>query len=263
MFSNVPNILIMNLHLLKKKLTVEGYEELLSKIDWYDPISYFEQMPAYVIARCPICLEKNIEKLDTYSMQNWRIAVGKAVFDHRTIVHYCKHFTLVQTFFHFHNIWPAEARGMLGPEVPHVIGHLLENGWCRAVIHALPVCRIEDHDFVPRYTIFMVSYFSEQPEDAYQTVIRFNVDYVEPGVAWPFIAPPDGYELWWDLNHWVSAGQLLWLDSHDPEFGIRTGDIDAFPYRNISGRTWPYLHIFPYPLPKPGPAKSKWKHKSS
>lgn len=247
-----------NLHLLQSKMTVHEYEEIIAKINWHNPAPFFHQLSDYVIARCPLCLLESIEKLDTHSVKLWNLrSLGHAVFDSRTISYHCKHFALAQPFINFNNIWPGEARGQFGPEVPHLIGHLLENTQCLAVIHTLPICRIEGDNFIPSYSLFMISYFSEQPKKAYDSVIAFNVDYVEPGIAWPFVAPPDGCQNWWDLNQWISNSQLYWVDADDPELGIITGDVNSFPYGNIEGRTWPYLHIFPYPIPKKRATKSK------
>jgi hypothetical protein len=239
-----------NINLIKIELTIERYSDLLSQKFIQHKNRDREWLPQYLIARCPYCLIKNIEALDTYSINGWSLRTGHAVYSHRLVFYHCQHFTLVQPFIHFHGIWPTEAKGFFGPEVPHVIGHLLDSRKAQAVIHALPICRIEENKFVPRFTVFIVSYYSLLPERAYNSVIEFNTDYVEPGVAWPFIAPPKGCDPWWDLNQWVAKGQLYWVDSHDPELGIRTQDVAAFPYVNIIGRTWPYIHTFPYPLPK-------------
>ncbi len=118
-----------------------------------------------------------------------------------------------------------------GPEVPHVIGYLLEKGRdCLAVIHALPVCRIEGEAFVPRYTMFMVSYFSHhKPEDVRDDVKWFgNRGYIEVPVD-IFSEPPDGTDHWWDLKRWVADGLLYWVDGNDPGLGLRTRDPEAFP----------------------------------
>jgi hypothetical protein len=242
---------MFNLHLLQIELSVEEYQQLAELRFSFRPEPFLNRLPAYVIARCPICSIENVEGLNTYSLHDWDMTSGESVFDYRLIVHHCEHFALAQAFINFHGVWPAEAEGMLGSEVPHVIGHLLEKRRCLAVIHALPICRIEDDAFVPRYTLFIISYFSKSPKKAYDAVITFNVDYVEPGVAWPFIPPPDGCEHWWNLRHWVSAGKLFWVDGDGPALGIQTHDTDAFPYGGITGRTQPYEHTFPYPLPKP------------
>ena len=242
---------MFNQQLLQIEMETHEYEIIVANVDWSNPASFLNQLPKYVFACCPICLAENTENLDTYSVKLWDLRYHHAVFDSRAIGFHCQHFSLTQPFIHFHNIWPEEASGQFCPEVPHVVGHLLESNLCEAVIHALPVCRIENGKFVPRYTLFIISYFSEQPGKVYDSVIAFNAKHVEPGVAWPFIAPPDGCDHWWDLNHWVEKEQLFWVDANDPELGIRTGDVASFPYGNIEGRTWPYLHTFPYPLPKP------------
>jgi hypothetical protein len=255
--------MLFNAHLLKINQTVEQYKTWIANKFPLQDSAFLNQLPAYTFARCPFCSVENVERLNTYSAYGWSVSYGRAVFNSRLVVHHCNHFTLVQSFFHFHGIWPAEAKGLFGPEVPHVIGHLLESDRCLAVIHALPICRIEDQAFVPRYTLFMVSYFSERPEEAYDAVIKFSVDYVEPGVAWVFIPPPNSCEHWWHLGQWVSTGQLFWVDGNDPALGIRTHDISAFPYIDITGRTRPYFHRFPYPLPKPRQAKSKRKPKAT
>ncbi|MCC6603507.1 MAG: hypothetical protein IT327_09875 [Anaerolineae bacterium] len=245
-----------NTHLLQLDIPVKKYKRLMKQRFSVSPEGSLNWLPDYAIARCPFCLSKNVEKINTYSLLGWSIRYGKAVYSQRLAGTHCNHFALVQSFFHFHNIWPKEASGQFCSEVPHIIGHLLENHQCQAVIHALPICRIESDEFVPRYTLFIISYFSEQPQKAYDSVIAFNAKYVEPGVAWPFIAPPEGYEHWWNLDYWVQKEQLFWVDANDPELGIRTGDTTSFPYGNIEGRTWPYLHTFPYPLPKPKKKKS-------
>jgi hypothetical protein len=96
------------------------------------------------------------------------------------------------------------------------------------------------------------------------SVIAYNAPYLEPGVILIFPFAPGGrgstQEHWWNLRQWVSAGQLFWVDGDDPALGIRTHDIEAFPYGDIRGRT--YFHRFPYPLPKPRKTKSKRKPKA-
>jgi hypothetical protein len=96
----------------------------------------------------------------------------------------------------------------------------------------------------------MISYYSEQPEDAYDAVIRFNRRYTdEPYMPTPFSEPPYDAPHWWDLKHWILTEQLFWLDGSDPDLSLKTGDRDDFPFGNIEGRR--FSHRFPYPLPKP------------
>ena len=239
----------MNKHLLQVDLDVKTYTHMLNQIRALPP-DFIDQLPSYTIARCPYCGQENIERLDTYSICKWRTKLGNSVFHGNGISHHCQHFTLTQPFFHFHNIWPEGARGQLAPEKPHVIGHILETGACKAVIHALPICHIEDDKFLPLYTLFMVTYFAPHPLWANRRILDFSTNYVEPLVVWYFVDPPEGCEHWWDLDLYVEDGSLYWVDADDPELNIYTKDLSKFPYGNIEGRTWPYLHSFPYPYPK-------------
>jgi hypothetical protein len=122
------------------------------------------------------------------------------------------------------------------PEVPFVFGLLLNQS--RAVIHALPICQIENNDFVPRFTLFLMSYFSEQPQKTYHSmVVAASAVSGAEGYATNFRVPvPNREEDWWDLRRWVATGQLFWVDANDPNLPLRTHDIDAFPYGNIIGR---------------------------
>jgi len=232
-----------NLHLLKIEL---GVEEYLSFAKYSFKPENLVRLPRYIIAICPICKEENIEHLNTYSAAAWDKGYGGQAFALGSATH-CKHFAFTQPFIHFHNIWPEEANHDLGPEVPYVIGHLLESGKCLAIIHALSICRPENGKFVPRYTLYMITYFSEDPKSAYDSLIGYNMPYIEPGTIAAFILPQKGSEHWWDLPRWVSAGQLYWVDTSEPELKLMTMDVENFPYKGITGRR--YFHMFPYPYP--------------
>lgn len=243
---------MFNVHLLQLNLDVKGYEALRN-----GPLysgTYRAGLPAYVIARCPICKQENIERLDTYSLRYWpgiNTYSGKSVWGEEAIVHHCRHFALVQPFVNFNGLEPLEARNEYGPEVPHVLGYLLELGYwfepgCLAVIHALPVCRTENKTFVPRYTLFLISYFSKyEPEYIRDQVFKFNAYFWEIPYVQMFSEPPDGRESWWNLKKWVAEGKLFWLDTRQPTLELRTKDVEAFPYGNISGRTYPYFESYP------------------
>lgn len=237
-----------NLHLLKIEISVEEYLGFSKKSLRQQNL---QRLPKYVIAICPYCKKENIEHLDSYSVTTWGQGVGSRVFAIDDVTH-CKHFALTQPFIHFHDIWPDEANGQFGTEVPYVIGHLLETGQCLAVIHALPICRPENGKFVPRYTLYVITYFSQDPKSAYNSLIGYNVSYIEPGTIAAFILPQKGSEHWWDLPRWVSAGQLYWVDVQGSQLSLSASDVEKFPYKGITGRR--YFHMFPYPYPPP------WAH---
>lgn len=227
---------MFNLHLLQKELTVEEYENVMRSTRYN---SEWRQLPAHLIARCPICSTKNIERLDTYTIRRWKwfvTTVSKFVFHPDLVVHHCEHFALVQIFFSSYGILYNEICGshIAAKEAPYVIGHLLESGRCLAVMHALPVCRIEDNTFVPRYTLFIISYFSEQPKEAIRDVEQYNLKWYNIGESSLYLPLQFGDKKWAILRHWVAAGQLYWVDSRDPNLGVQTHDVDAFPYGDVT-----------------------------
>lgn len=229
---------MVNLHLLQRNLTVEEYnQEIMLSIR---ENSEWQRLPTYVIARCPFCSTKNIERLDTYTIRRWRgriDPVSDHVFYHSLVSYHCPHFALAQIFFDFHNNLEFDKiRGssIAGKTKPYVIGHLLESGRCQAVMHALPICRIENDTFVPSYTLFIISYFSERPKEARRDVEKYNQYWAAAGEATLYLPLQFGDSYWADLPRWVAAGQLHWVDGDDPELNIRTHDVSAFPYGNIS-----------------------------
>lgn len=229
---------MVNLHLLKRDLTVDEYEEASKhRASHKTRHLFFDRLPEYMVARCPYCHKENIEQLDTYSVAHhlWtKGVVGESI---GRIVHHCEHFRFIQPFVNFHSIWPSEARGEFDAEVPHVIGHLLEKDLASAVIHALPICRIEDDTFVPRYTGYMVSHFSEISKEAIENVaLKFNLEFAGPYIIYLTESRDTS---WQDLRSWVETGKLYWVDANTSTLEIRTSDAKNFPYGDIKGKTFP------------------------
>jgi hypothetical protein len=244
---------MFNLHLLQKNMTVAEYEKITPRrelLDESDPEavrayvtsrrynSNWEAFPPYVIARCPFCSAKNIEKLDTYTLRRWQGWIQQvresSVLARDLVVSQCEHFALIQLFYNLYGLMDEIYDTRFG-KPPYVIGHLLESGRCQAVMHALPLCRIENDVFVPRYNLFMISYFSTNPKMAVRDVYKFNVEWYVPEETILEMPIPGGQEHWADLGHWVARGQLYWVDGTDPELNIRTHDVDAFPYGHLAG----------------------------
>jgi hypothetical protein len=202
--------------------------------------AHLERLPAYAIARCPYCQQAIVERVDTYTAGVLAMGHGTAILGAGAIVRHCPHFAFSHVFYHFYGLPSSDAlHGQtFPPEVPFVVGDLLKRRTCQAVIHALPVCRIENDEFVPRFNMFPVVYFSRNPAEAYKAMIRIASIYPgAEGYATDFRLPPENAaEGWWNLRPWVDAGQLHWLDPHDPEFALRTSDAGSFPYGEIDGR---------------------------
>lgn len=253
----------------------------------------WSQIPDYVIARCPLCSQPYTGQLDTHSLAGWRNtpAWEKSVYnsDHQSIG--CKHFVAVQTFLHLNGHVPVELGGFTSfYDVPFVMPTFLpEHLVAYAVIHCLPICRIEDESgqallltlyrtdptllgrfklwlqgpapppplmrdveawtlppeeadfrFVPRYNVYMVTYYAEKPErvrderrEEHAPKAASDPEYWG---SWLYTydeanARPESY----DLPHWVEKGKFLWLDASQPDLPLRSGPPEAFPYYPIEG----------------------------
>ena len=226
---------MVNLHLLRKELTVEMYNQIMSS-RFYSP--EWQSLPAYIIARCPYCLVTNIEKLNTYTTYKWSMvfphnSVKESVYSLELVEHHCEHFSLVQSFLNV-DMYDGYSPDP-GYVSPYVIGHLIQADLSLAVMHALPICRIENNDFIPRYTLFMISYFSEYPQEVVRAVQAYNSRWYSLEASGTLYLPLQfGRKYWADLLLWVREGKLYWVDSDDPNLSIRTHDVDAFPYGNLT-----------------------------
>ncbi len=163
----------------------------------------------------------------------------EVVFSGHGVVFHCQHFVLAQPFLYNTTVHRWKRKPAFEPMSPYLAGVILEQALALAVIHALPICEFIDDDFVPRHTVFLITYFSEQPERAldefdYHGAQRYDAP------ATSYAIPPYGNELhWMDLPYWVERGMLYWVDgqrveeNYDPKTCIQTHAVDAFPYGDV------------------------------
>lgn len=246
----------MNTQLLQIEMTARAYRAILPPLfrkALLLPEDYVERMPAYLLARCPLCGGEYTARLDTYSLYHWDHAVnGKWVFDERFQTIGCKHFALTQHFINLNGIYPTEERHFSnGIEVPYVIPLILQketqaghgNEAAEAsesfvVMHSIPICRIENNQFVPRYDVYIMTYFAMEP-----TVVRNKVIQLLQ-YAWLSDLPIGQYPKlkWWDLPYWVLADKLWWLNPTDIRLALCHGTLYEFPYRVITGLREPKVY---------------------
>ena len=229
---------MLNLHLLQIKLTVAEYQAIIDAKPLRNIKSYLSRLPAYLIARCPFCSVEYVQHMDTYSPRYWdRLATSEAdaVFHGYGVVNRCRHFALVESVAHSTTRPPLPFSSEL-----KVAGNLVDKGLCKVVMHALPVCQIEQQAFVPRYTLFMFSYFSEYvpAEEVRRRARTYKIqnDWIGDEPVLPPIQPLPCTEDWWkELGLFVKTGQLYWVDTTDAALPIRTHDVNAFPYGDVPG----------------------------
>lgn len=232
--------------------------------------AYWQQIPRYLIARCPLCGGKYEESLDTYTLRRWvRAAMGDYVFWHGSAPSRCEHFVRAHHFINLNGLMPSISPSeldwskMLSSEVPHVMANLLtDDVESYVVMHALPICRIEGNQFVPRYSLYMLTYYA--PESNIEPLLDRLRHYEPDECKVELLARPPGGpegETWWDLPRWVKAKKLLWLDPDDTDLPLRAGPIEAFPYSNIDGRKEPYFDNVPPIKLRPAPKRAQKKQK--
>lgn len=218
--------------------------------------SYWRMIPTYQISRCPFTGLPHTEMLDTYSLYNWNIryAEGTSIRYATEEPIHSDHFVAVQAFLNLNGYKPRKNELAFGrddtaalhselPEVPFITPSLLPDDIdSYAVIHALPIGKIKGEGFIPRYTLYVLTYYAADPDK----LLKRRWDQWTQGrkmaIPMNFYAVPrtDYWELaqqkpeMWDLAAWVRRGKLRWLDVADPDLPLRT-DIEGFPYGNIQG----------------------------
>ena len=245
--------------LLKHKAKIKQYVEIMrnigERINIREDKDYWELLGNYIIAKCPICGQEYKEQLDTYSLRQWvRAANGNIIFRSESNIERCKHFIVANHFINFNRInpevspielcWPTS----FNSEVPHVMPMLFdEEIESYAVMHSLPICKIEDDRFVPRYTLYTLTYYThEEHIEELKDRLRHWEPKMERVELLTFpISDYGEAEEWWNLNQWVQQGKLFWLEPDNPELPLIKGPVGKFPYGNITGRKMPYFESVP------------------
>ncbi|MCR9144069.1 MAG: hypothetical protein NXI24_17610 [bacterium] len=220
---------------------------------------YWNTIPVYTISRCPFCNKIHEEPVDTYTLRNWipEARSGRDVFrEELDVRRHCQHMVIVQSFINFNGIRPEESATELSDghfefpaEVPHVIGFLLENDMeTAAVMHSLPICRIENGEFVPRYSLYTITYYAA---NLFHVALLGGklMHYREEEVGRRKLVHPmheGDQDDWWNLWKWVEQDLLWWLEPDQPGSVLQHGSYEEFPYKEIKGRRFPYWSMVPY-----------------
>lgn len=219
--------------------------------DWYMhkenkiALEFWKHIPNYITAQCPLCGDVFTERMDTYSLEDWGTKYDSSFFfgwhmiDEESVSFEpvrCEHFLGVECFINFNGLEPVELNPSYysGPaEVPSVMGVFLpDDPVSYAVMHGLPICRVENNKFVPRYSLFMITYFSK---DTHVVRERNWSNYDENMGRISSLMLDLSSSRDYDLLRWVADGKLLWLDLEHDDLPLKSGSPDTFPYANIQG----------------------------
>lgn len=152
-------------------------------------------MSSYLVSRCPFCGVERKALLDTYSLLEWSqssLGFGQVVGhaeDEREHKSACKHFVAIQRFANLEGIVPVETFTFSTKlHLPFVIPpHLPIHVPSIAVIHSVPICRIEAVDNGDVYNLYFNRFV--KPQASFRVVdklkSRLGVHYKSLGEASP------------------------------------------------------------------------------
>lgn len=240
-----------NLELVQLDLEADTYREMMREWDEnpgsvYVTAPIVERLPRYTLARCPYCNQPYQERIDTYSLRRYvpQADRGRPLFGSDVPPNACEHQVLVSYFWNFEGRTLEYSRDELynvhvfPPEAPHFLEPIFgtDEIETRAVIHALPVCKLVGENFVPSYTLYSMTYFSDQPYYAETLMHAANYRFR--------LAPPDelpqNIDHLFELEQYVRSGHLFWMEGDASDMKRMSGEDGKFPYANIEGRRQPY-----------------------
>ncbi|HMA35804.1 MAG TPA: hypothetical protein VKY74_15165 [Chloroflexia bacterium] len=210
---------------------------------------YWDQLPRYVVARCPFCATPYSEPLDTHSLSRWVFHPNRqdaVLADGRAPIARigdpgvgCAHLFAVHTFLNRNGTATTDIGhyDIYREDIPYVrpeyLPHDMDN---IAVMTSFPVCRIEADRFVPRHLVYTLAYYG--PEGlAFRERELAQPQYqlsAEDSAGFASIFNNPGWRAY-DLPYWVQHGRLQWLDPTSPDLALRAGPVAAFPYGAIIG----------------------------
>jgi hypothetical protein len=108
---------------------------------------------------------------------------------------------------------------------------LLELGNVNAVIHRLP------QKVAGQYTGYPIVYFGDpRPPLSEGSLGWARTEYHNEQGMWDIIYDIQDH----DLDKWITAQKVCWLDPDDPEHPLVSGPPEAYPFRDVQGHRGPY-----------------------
>ena len=218
------------------------------------PKGYIEKLPSYVMARCPFCHLEYKTLFDTHSLR-YGTTPGSGDQLGYPWDDYCAHFLAIHPFINLNGLFPKEQNHYFNNtyDVPFISPLFLpQEVPAYVVMHSLPICRLEDGQFTPRYYLYTLTYFVPEDYVSWITIpgipekirrgiiadrrareIKSNDFHREEFLYYPSQARE--HPEWWDLLSWIRKGKLLWLDPHSLNLELRKEPVEDFPYTNIQG----------------------------
>lgn len=220
---------------------------------------YWQLLTMYTFARCPFCAVTCQQLADTYSLAGWSdfsVALSKGYYRlHNPERHYthfgCPHLFATQQFLHLHDHLPHE-RDYLScdsGEVPYLTNWFFHDDLAtRVILHALPICRMVEEQFIAAYTVFSLTYFCEDEKLLRRRHFEWqrkegkgDPEFYPAGFQFP--SEESSADKAYDLVAWAQRGQLGYIDHINSGFPLSIGVGLSLPalYRHILGKRYGYI----------------------
>lgn len=210
---------------------------------------YLRRLPFHFFAQCPYCGASVLQALDSFSLLGFHPELKSNELLADRIWHEglpprqrCRHTLLTMVAVNLHNLLPDDLpewallyRWGMGrggghfDSAPHLIVWPLIAQQTSAVIHALPIGRLDDPEPIHRYTAYAITYFFSDETNLYADEMWVPTDLGDAatGGVWHDT----------DLIKWVKAGRLYWMDPKDTSRLVQESE-EEFPYANIQPQGW-------------------------
>lgn len=208
---------------------------------------YHRRLPIHLLAQCPYCGTHVLQPVDSFSLMGCDASLlcDQGVhfygsdwdwYENVPPRQRCPHTLCVTRSVNLNGLHPDDVAGwMLSPKwgsmysEPSVIVWPLIARCTSAVIHALPVGRLDDGEPIHRYTAYYVTYFASD-----DTNLRTEEMWVPTDLGEPATGAVQGDR---DVIKWVKAGRLFWLNPDNPGQLVRV-PVEAFPYSDVEMKGW-------------------------
>ncbi|MCP4602208.1 MAG: hypothetical protein GY847_17110 [Proteobacteria bacterium] len=225
---------------------------------------YHARLPIHTLAQCPYCGTTILQPVDSFSLMSFdphlnatkAYCWGREWYDSSLPGQRCSHALCATLSVNLNGLKPDDMSGwMMGKETvlmrsaPYVMVWPLIAQYTSAVLHALPIGRLDDNEPIHRYTAYFSTYFANSTTNLFNKEMWVPNDLGGPAMG---LVQVD-----LDLIKWVKAGRLFWLDPDDQSRLIQ-GPVEAFPYANIEPKGW-YHTVRGVQMDGPHPYHTVWQ----
>ena len=201
--------------------------------------AYYRRLPKSVLGICPYCNSIILQPTDYFSFVGFYPLINLSDFYHDVRIwinpkaprQSCRHALMATLSVNLNNSrptdlphWMLNRKWLYMSSSPRVMVWPLLAQHTSAVIHSLPIGRLDEPEPIHRYTAYFVTYFMDDISNLMTKEMWVPTDLGAPAT--------EGVKYDPDLRKWVEADRLYWLDPNN-SFRLVKGSVDEFPYADI------------------------------